>query len=91
VTGLQLLGCRVAQGYFFSHPLPAREFNELLTAHFAPAVAAVPGEPVPPGLREVPPDLCDGPFGPERPGRVARPPGMPAVRRVRTRSLPRRP
>jgi diguanylate cyclase (GGDEF)-like protein/PAS domain S-box-containing protein len=36
VTGLKTLGCRVAQGYFFSHPLPATEFNALLTAHFAP-------------------------------------------------------
>ena len=35
VTGLQTLGCQIAQGYFFSHPLPAREFDELLTVHFA--------------------------------------------------------
>jgi EAL domain-containing protein (putative c-di-GMP-specific phosphodiesterase class I) len=35
VTGLQMLGCQIAQGYFFSHPLPAREFDELLTVHFA--------------------------------------------------------
>jgi diguanylate cyclase (GGDEF)-like protein/PAS domain S-box-containing protein len=35
VAGLKMLGCRVAQGYFFSRPLPAKEFNELLTAHFA--------------------------------------------------------
>jgi len=37
VTGLQTLGCQIAQGYFFSHPLPAREFDRLLTGHFAPA------------------------------------------------------
>jgi diguanylate cyclase (GGDEF)-like protein/PAS domain S-box-containing protein len=35
VTGLQTLGCQIAQGYFFSHPLPAGEFDELLTVHFA--------------------------------------------------------
>jgi EAL domain-containing protein (putative c-di-GMP-specific phosphodiesterase class I) len=37
VTGLQMLGCQIAQGFFFSHPLPAREFDRLLTGHFAPA------------------------------------------------------
>ena len=37
VTGLQTLGCQIAQGYFFSHPLPATEFDRLLTGHFAPA------------------------------------------------------
>ena len=35
VTGLQMLGCQIAQGYFFSHPLPTSEFDELLTVHFA--------------------------------------------------------
>ncbi len=35
VTGLQMLGCHIAQGYFFSHPLPTSEFDELLTVHFA--------------------------------------------------------
>ncbi len=39
VTGLRMLGCRVAQGYFFSHPLPAKEFYELLKQHFAHAAA----------------------------------------------------
>ena len=39
VTGLRMLGCRVAQGYFFSHPLPPNEFYELLKRHFARAVA----------------------------------------------------
>jgi diguanylate cyclase (GGDEF)-like protein/PAS domain S-box-containing protein len=47
VTGLRMLGCRVAQGYFFSHPLPAKEFDELLTGHFGRATGPelVPGEP----------------------------------------------
>ncbi len=40
VAGLKMLGCRVAQGYFFSQPLPAEEFNELLTTHFARGPAA---------------------------------------------------
>jgi diguanylate cyclase (GGDEF)-like protein/PAS domain S-box-containing protein len=39
VAGLRMLGCRVAQGYFFSHPLPAKEFYELLKRHFARAAA----------------------------------------------------
>jgi diguanylate cyclase (GGDEF)-like protein/PAS domain S-box-containing protein len=39
VTGLRMLGCRIAQGYFFSHPLPANEFYELLKRHFARAAA----------------------------------------------------
>jgi diguanylate cyclase (GGDEF)-like protein len=39
VTGLRMLGCRVAQGYYFSRPLPAKEFDELLTRHFARAAA----------------------------------------------------
>jgi diguanylate cyclase (GGDEF)-like protein/PAS domain S-box-containing protein len=39
VAGLRMLGCRVAQGYFFSHPLPAKEFDDLLTRHFARAAA----------------------------------------------------
>jgi diguanylate cyclase (GGDEF)-like protein/PAS domain S-box-containing protein len=81
VTGLKTLGCQFAQGYFFSHPLPAKEFNALLTAHFAPAAEPVPGEP---GAR----GLCDGAYGPEPP---AGPQVLPAGRRVRARSLPRRP
>jgi EAL domain-containing protein (putative c-di-GMP-specific phosphodiesterase class I) len=34
---LKRLGCQVAQGFYFSRPLRAEEFDELLTRHFAPA------------------------------------------------------
>src|SRR5579859_4700312 len=36
VCELRGLGCRVAQGFYFSQPLRAEEFDELLTRHFAP-------------------------------------------------------
>jgi diguanylate cyclase (GGDEF)-like protein/PAS domain S-box-containing protein len=46
VAELKMLGCRVGQGYYFSHPLPAGEFDTLLTQHFAraerPAVEVPP-------------------------------------------------
>jgi predicted signal transduction protein with EAL and GGDEF domain len=35
VVGLKMLGCQVAQGFYFSHPLHAAEFDQLLTRHFA--------------------------------------------------------
>jgi EAL domain-containing protein (putative c-di-GMP-specific phosphodiesterase class I) len=35
VTGLRNLGCRVAQGFYFSQPLRAEEFDNLLSSHFA--------------------------------------------------------
>ncbi len=35
VARLQMLGCHVAQGFYFSRPHRAREFDELLTRHFA--------------------------------------------------------
>ena len=39
VAGLQMLGCEVAQGFYFSQPLTAVDFGELLTRHFpAPAL-----------------------------------------------------
>jgi diguanylate cyclase (GGDEF)-like protein len=37
VTGLMMLGCQVGQGFYFSKPLCAREFDDLLTRHFAQA------------------------------------------------------
>jgi EAL domain-containing protein (putative c-di-GMP-specific phosphodiesterase class I) len=36
LAGLRMLGCPVAQGFYFSQPLRAEEFDELLTRHFAP-------------------------------------------------------
>jgi diguanylate cyclase (GGDEF)-like protein/PAS domain S-box-containing protein len=44
VTGLQMLGCQVGQGFYFSHPLRAEEFDELLRRHFDRA--ARPAGPV---------------------------------------------
>jgi diguanylate cyclase (GGDEF)-like protein len=35
LAGLRMLGCPVAQGFYFSPPLRAVEFDELLTTHFA--------------------------------------------------------
>jgi EAL domain-containing protein (putative c-di-GMP-specific phosphodiesterase class I) len=35
VAGLKMLGCPVGQGFYFSRPLRAEEFGELLTGHFA--------------------------------------------------------
>lgn len=35
LAGLRLLGCPVARGFYFSQPLQAQEFDELLTRHFA--------------------------------------------------------
>jgi sensor c-di-GMP phosphodiesterase-like protein len=32
---LNMLGCPVGQGFYFSQPLPAEEFGELLIRHFA--------------------------------------------------------
>ncbi|HEX9066445.1 MAG TPA: EAL domain-containing protein, partial [Streptosporangiaceae bacterium] len=40
---LRALGCQVGQGYFFSRPLQADDFNALLTAHFARQPAWDPG------------------------------------------------
>jgi diguanylate cyclase (GGDEF)-like protein len=35
LAGLRMLGCPVAQGFYFSQPLRAGEFDELLDRHFA--------------------------------------------------------
>jgi diguanylate cyclase (GGDEF)-like protein/PAS domain S-box-containing protein len=34
VAGLSMLGCQVGQGFYFSRPLRAQEFDELLARHF---------------------------------------------------------
>jgi diguanylate cyclase (GGDEF)-like protein/PAS domain S-box-containing protein len=38
-AALKTLGCQVGQGFYFSHPLPAGEFDELLASHFPRPVA----------------------------------------------------
>jgi EAL domain-containing protein (putative c-di-GMP-specific phosphodiesterase class I) len=43
VARLKMLGCQVAQGFYFSHLLRADEFDELITGHFA----GTPGAPGP--------------------------------------------
>jgi EAL domain-containing protein (putative c-di-GMP-specific phosphodiesterase class I) len=43
VAGLKVLGCEVAQGFYFSQPLRAGDFDELLTRHFAPVNGAATG------------------------------------------------
>jgi EAL domain-containing protein (putative c-di-GMP-specific phosphodiesterase class I) len=35
VTGLKMLGCQVAQGFYFSRPLGVEAFDALLAHHFA--------------------------------------------------------
>jgi len=37
VAELKMLGCQLGQGFYFSRPLRAEVFDELLTNHFAPA------------------------------------------------------
>ncbi len=44
VAGLKMIGCEIAQGFYFSPPLCAEEFDQLLTRHFA-AVADLPRTP----------------------------------------------
>jgi diguanylate cyclase (GGDEF)-like protein len=42
VAALKMLGCPVAQGYYFSHPLSAEAFDELLRQHCHRAGANIP-------------------------------------------------
>jgi diguanylate cyclase (GGDEF)-like protein len=42
VAGLKKLGCQVAQGFYYSHPLRVEEFDALLSLHFARAAGPVP-------------------------------------------------
>jgi diguanylate cyclase (GGDEF)-like protein/PAS domain S-box-containing protein len=46
VAGLKMLGCQVAQGFYFSRPLHADEFDRLLSRHFA-AASEAPGQRLP--------------------------------------------
>ena len=45
VSGLQDLGCQIAQGFYFSQPLGADDFDALLTQHFG-----VTGPELPPAV-----------------------------------------
>ncbi len=49
-AALKMLGCPMGQGFYFSRPLCAQEFSELLTRHFART--AGPTEPVRTGIPE---------------------------------------
>jgi EAL domain-containing protein (putative c-di-GMP-specific phosphodiesterase class I) len=42
VAGLKMIGCQVAQGFYFSPPLRAEDFDQLLSRHFARS-AELPG------------------------------------------------
>jgi diguanylate cyclase (GGDEF)-like protein/PAS domain S-box-containing protein len=42
VTGLKMLGCQVAQGFYFSRPLGVEAFDALLARHFARTAKPAP-------------------------------------------------
>lgn len=43
LAGLRMLGCPAAQGFYFSQPVGAGAFDDLLTRHFA-GTADRPGQ-----------------------------------------------
>jgi diguanylate cyclase (GGDEF)-like protein/PAS domain S-box-containing protein len=47
LAALRKLGCRVAQGYLFSRPVPAHQFDELVIAQFEPRPSAIDLRSVP--------------------------------------------
>ncbi len=51
VAGLKVLGCQIAQGFYFSQPLQAAEFDDLLTRHFVPIPCRALGAGEPAGQR----------------------------------------
>ena len=61
VTELKALGCRVGQGFYFSQPLRAPEFDELLTYHFGQAASLA--DPAGPGLVAADAYFSEGPAG----------------------------
>ncbi len=42
-AGLKMLGCQVGQGFYFSQPLRAEEFGDLLARHFGRTSEGIPG------------------------------------------------
>ena len=55
VAGLKMLGCQVAQGFYFSRPLHADEFDRLLSRHFPPVADLPRRHPAVGGLGFPPP------------------------------------
>ena len=92
VAGLKMIGCEVAQGFYFSPPLCAEEFDQLLTRHFAVVadLPRTPGGPAGPGLTPVPLAGERQPGGPalepQPAGPALQPKAAPHVSRRRRRS-----